>query len=394
MPRPKRKREYGMGGIQRRGERWQVQWRVNGRRRSKSFSSYDLAERYRRKQVGSAEEAGAGLRRDPRSVPVLGALVPPWIDLRLQTHRAADKDLSRWNCHLAKTLGPLRPDDVDNSVLRRLIIDRLAVVSPTTVGLCMRLLSTMYEDLKDDGHATRNPITDLPPRIRNLYRSTYDTATTPHLERYEDIVRVLFALPTPINVAYALGAYTGMRDGEIVALLWPHVFFDRRLIHVQNGMETARNPDGELKDRDSRWVPILDPLYAVLEPWRRVSPRSRELVVPPLRRGSKHLHPDTLRNELRKALDRLGLPQITWYQATKHSFATQWIKHHGAPKTLQLVVGHAHLSTTERYEHSTVEMLGPAERALLPPLGQDIGSTLTAKPMRGMRGKILDPQLD
>lgn len=378
-----------MGGIARRGKRWQVQWRVAGRRRSKSFSSFDLADRFRRKMVGAAEEADAGLRRDPKSVPSLAKLIPPLIEARMKTHRAADKDMSRWNCHLAKPLGPLRPDEVDNGILRRLVVDRLGALSASSVGLCMRMLSTYFEDLKDDGHATRNPVADLPKRIKRLYSSTYDTASTPHL-KYEDMLRVMLALPVPINVAYAIGSYTGMRDGEIVALLWPHVFFDRRLIHVQRGMVTARNPDGKLKDNDPRWVPMLDPLHDVLAWWRRQVP-GNGLVVPPLRQGSKHLHPDTLRGELAKVLKNLGLPKVTWYQATKHSFGTEWIERGGSKETLQLVYGHSSIQTTERYEHAGVgDFFGSAVRALLPSPGQDIGSTLTAATMRGMRGKILE----
>lgn len=389
MARPKRKREYGMGGITRRNGRWQVRWRVNGQRRSKSFSTYDLADRFRRQTVGAAEEAGGGLKRDPKSVPTLAKLIPPLIEARLSTHRAADKDRSRWNCHLAKALGPLRPDDVDNSVLRRLIVDRLGETSASNVGLCMRMLSTYFEDLKDDGHATRNPVADLPKRIKKLYRSTYDTNNTPHLETYEDVVRVLLELPVPVNVAYAIGSYTGMRDGEIVALRWPDVHFDRRLIHVQHGMVTARNPTGKLKDNDPRWIPMMDPLHQVLAWWRRQL-AGNGLVIPPLRHGSKHMHPDTLRRELRAALVRLKMPSITWYQATKHTFATQWIKHGGSKETLQIGLGHSSIATTERYEHANVDMFGPAVRGLLPPLGQDIGSTLTTRPMRGMRGKVLE----
>jgi integrase len=380
-----------MGGVTRRGGRWQVRWRVGGRRRSKSFSDYELAERFRRKMVGAAEEADAGLRRDPRSVPTLAKLIPPLIEARMNTHRAADKDLSRWNCHLAKMLGPLRPDEVDSGILRRLVLDRLAVVSPTTVGLCMRMLSTYFEDLKDDGHATRNPVADLSKRIKRLYSSTYDTTKTPHL-KYEDMMRVMFALPAPINVAYALGSYTGMRDGEIVALLWPHIFMDRGVIHIQHGMVTARNPDGKLKDNDPRWVPILNPLRDVLTWWRERCPGDG-LVIPPTRRTGRHLSPDTLRGELAKVLKELGLPLVTWYQATKHSFGTAWIEHGGSKETLRIIYGHSSILTTERYEHAGIDgTFGPAVRGLLPSPRQDIGSSLTTAAVRGMRGKLIEIQ--
>ena len=54
-------------------------------------------------------------------------------------------------------------------------------LSPTTVGHCVRQLSTFFADIIEQGHAPSNPVASLPRSTRRLYRSTYDTQSTPFL---------------------------------------------------------------------------------------------------------------------------------------------------------------------------------------------------------------------
>lgn len=74
---------------------------------------------------------------------------------------------------------------------------------------------------------------------------------------------------TSMFVFYATAIYTGCRAGELAALEWPDVDFDRRLITVQ------RSFDGPTKSDRVRYVPILDPLLPVLRAWRLKLARSR-----------------------------------------------------------------------------------------------------------------------
>ncbi len=117
---------------------------------------------------------------------------------RTVTHRSADQDRYRWNNHLAPTLGKFTPDDVDVGMLKRLITAKLAEgLAPATVRLLVRLVSTLYSDLIDDGKATRNPARMLPKATRKLYRPTHDPKRTPFVERRDDIAKLFQALPDP-----------------------------------------------------------------------------------------------------------------------------------------------------------------------------------------------------
>jgi integrase len=381
----RRRRQYGFGSIQKRGRRFRVQWMVRGRRRSKSFAALETAESFLRKKVAAVELEDAGLPPRLEHSDPLSKLVPAWLEKRQQSHRSWRADASRWRTHLAPQLGHLHPDQVDAGVIRSLVQDRLAAggLNPATVRLLVRLVSTLFSDLVDDGQASRNPVPTLTKKTRRLFRPTYDPKTTPFVEREADIGRIFFALPEPVNIAYALGALAGLRTGEQLALRWPHVDLERRRIHVRESI------DGPLKDKDSRIAPILDALLPILVTWRARAQRLSGRVVPPLRARASHLDPHTLGETFADAQAALkpALPQeLTWYQATRHTFASHWVMAGGGIETLQEILGHSSITTTQRYAHLRPDAFVQHHGRL----GVLAGSTSSAPaPMRGLRGKVL-----
>jgi hypothetical protein len=46
-----------------------------------------------------------------------------------------------------------------------------------------------------------------------------------------------------------------------------------------------------------------------------------------------------------------GLRRLTWYQATRHTFASQWVLNDRSIEKLAAVLGHSSTWVTERYAH-------------------------------------------
>ena len=74
-------------------------------------------------------------------------------------------------------------------------------------------------------------------------------------------------------------------------------------------------------------------------------------------RGKK-LNPDVFRNTIRKLKAELGLPSFTSPHSLRHSFATHLLANAGGDlRTIQELLGHKNLSTTQRYTKVDVNHL-------------------------------------
>jgi integrase len=118
-----------------------------------------------------------------------------------------------------------------------------------------------------------------------------------------------------------------------------------------------------LKDTDSRIVPIMNPLVPILSAWRLKTGGVGLLFRPkyPARGGgpgkpSQFIRLHTLHARLRAALTKCKLPRVSWYQATRHTFASLWVLGGGSIEKLSAIRGHSSVLVTQRYAHLRPEL--------------------------------------
>lgn len=354
MARKRRRKPHGQGCAYQRGPgNWWISWREDGRRNSKGgYATQEEAADVLAKITADVRAGRDGMPRAAKVVPDLGELAKAWIARRQHTHRSADEDDWRWKKHLSPWFAKLQPSEVDPALLRKFIEAKLTEgLSSTTVRLLVLEMSGLYSDLVEQGQAAHNPVRLLPRSTRRLIRPAHDPRTTPFVERLDDVKRIFLALEEPVNVAYAIGALAGLRTGEVLGLKWRHVDLVTRRIHVRESV------NGPLKDDESRVVPILDALYPILAAWK-LKKGGLGAVVPAMRSDGAFCDDHTLRAHLKTALEDLKLPKMTWYQATRHTFASQWVMGGGAIEKLKEILGHSTVQMTERYAHLKTDLFG------------------------------------
>ena len=359
MARRKRRRPNGQGCVYKRGPgNFWIKWRVAGRVRTKGgYPTEGEAKKMLAGVTADARRGRDGMPVELKTAPTLKTLAKDWLDRREKTHRAWRDDRCRWRKHLEPFFGACKPTEVDAASLRRFVERKLADgMNPTTVGHCIRLFSTFFAEVIEQGFARVNPVSLLPRSARRLYRSKLDTTNTPFLEKASDVQRVFLALSEPYNVAFAVGALAGLRTGEVLGLSWKDVDLANRRIHVTQQVKDGRI--APLKDDDPRIVPLQNDLAPILARWRLKTGGEGMLFVPtcPKRGGttdrpSTFMRSHTLRSNLAKALTVCKLPSISWYQATRHTFASLWVMDGHSLEKLSKILGHASVTTTARYAH-------------------------------------------
>lgn len=104
------------------------------------------------------------------------------------------------------------------------------------------------------------------------------------------------------------------------------------------------------KGRKERIVPVLPAVKEALKVYRKLCPWAPEKDAPLFvgARG-KPLNPGVVQRQVRLVRAVLGLDETATPHALRHSFATHLLAKGGDLRTIQELLGHASLSTTQRY---------------------------------------------
>jgi integrase len=148
---------------------------------------------------------------------------------------------------------------------------------------------------------------------------------------------------------YLTAAFTGLRQGELFAVRWRDIDFSLARVHVRSNFTSKR-----LKTPKSgrvRSAPLVDEVMAVLDGLSKRGyldgPDDLVFAAP----AGGHLDDMAVRRAFYTSLETAGLRRIRFHDL-RHSFATLAVQHWELPR-VQAYMGHAHISTTERYIHFT-----------------------------------------
>jgi len=129
------------------------------------------------------------------------------------------------------------------------------------------------------------------------------------------------------------------------------------------GLRLADAPTGDTlritgKGRKQRIVPVLPVVRDAIRDYVRACPHALTVDGPlfvGVRGGA--LRPEIVQKTMRRIRSLIGLPETATPHALRHSFATHLLAEGGDLRTIQELLGHASLKTTQRYTAVDVERL-------------------------------------
>jgi integrase/recombinase XerD len=155
----------------------------------------------------------------------------------------------------------------------------------------------------------------------------------------EEVSRLLEAVPnlrdrTAMEIAYA----TGLRLGEVLQLKVTDVDSGRMVLRVEQGKWK--------KDRNVMLGPSL--LESLRTYWKRYRPRHWLF---PGKDPARPVHPTMIQRAFILAKHEARIRKQVSFHSLRHSFATQLLDSGVNVRTIQALLGHRSLGTTQRYTH-------------------------------------------
>lgn len=263
------------------------------------------------------------------------------------------RDFAAFLARRGKSLTDVKRDDIEGYIIHQ---DDQGM-SEATRARRLSSIRQFYRFAYEERLVDKNPATDIqgPKRKRAL----------PDVLREDDVLRLLEAAQRTgrseadrirntclMQVLYA----SGMRVTELVSLPVAAARGNPKMLLVKG------------KGGKERMVPLNDPARAALSAWLEIRDQKEDHGLAGTTRPSPYLFPSTSKEGY---LTRVGFylvlkeiavnagvsPKAVTPHKLRHAFATHLLRHGADLRVIQVLLGHADISTTEIYTHVADEAL-------------------------------------
>ncbi len=255
------------------------------------------------------------------------------------TVKAYGEDLRQFARHARVVLGrDASPRVVDHLLIRSFLASlHRQGLKKASAARKLASLRSFFRYLCREGVLDKNPARALlSPRVERHLPAHLDEAQVAVLLDVPGDADAVLRARAILELLYA----TGLRCGELVSLDLAEVDLDGRMLRVVG------------KGRKERVVPFgnqaRSALRAYLPARLRARPRSEALFV---NRNGGRLTDRSVRALVARRVRQAALSQRISPHGLRHSFATHLLERGADLRSIQELLGHASLSTTQRYTH-------------------------------------------
>lgn len=220
-----------------------------------------------------------------------------------------------------------------------------AGLSPRTVVRHLTVAHSVFKHAVREHGLMRNPASaELVDRPTMRYSGEFDTFDADELHAL-----ARHAANEQDAAVFLMAAFTGLRQGELLALRWRDIDFAGQRVHVRRSYSHPAGREKAPKSGKVRSVPLMAELIAPLDALSRREHFTDEDDLVFCSIVGEHLSHDLLRRRYYTALEAAGLRRVRFHDL-RHCFGSVAVR--AFPLSdVQAMLGHAHITTTMRYVH-------------------------------------------
>jgi integrase len=216
-------------------------------------------------------------------------------------------------------------------------------LSNRTIVRHLTVLHGIFKRARREWGLADNPASaDMVERPKVVYTGEFDTFSRDEVE-----LLATNADDRQDAAIFRTAAYTGLRQGELLALRWKHVDFIGGLLHVRKNYTGGE--EKVPKGKRVRSVPMMPDVLSLLATLKEREHFTGDDDLVFVNEVGEHVDHYELRKRYYAALERAGLRRIRFHDL-RHAFGTAAITKLD-PYAVQSYMGHQHYSTTQRYLH-------------------------------------------
>lgn len=332
------------------------------------------------------------------TVPTLAEFAERYLALQDPTKSDIRNKTRNLRLHLVPELGALRLDAITSLVIDEL---RARMRSPTgEVASSRRTLGRQgrreapASGRRKGGRRSPKTINNVLTTLRSMLHLALDYELIQRVPRIrmekvekadpvfldeDEVERLVAAVPEEWRLFVLTAVRTGLRRGELMGLRWEDLRLEveRPYLRVQRSVKVEE--DGRLSEKPPkggkpRSVPLASDLVAELRRSRPEGAGRGALVFPGPLDG--YLDHQRLWKVVTEAGKAAGVDKHVHPHLLRHTFASHCYMQGIPPQVVQAWLGHAHITTTERYAHLAPNAGEDLIDLLVPPAK---GATTTAE---------------
>lgn len=247
--------------------------------------------------------------------------------------------------YLLSYFSPLRVIETIEIKDAECFVEKLKRNAPRGVYNYLRTLRAMFNKSIEWNYLRTNPFEKVKLPRKQESKPTYITV--------DELGKILSKLKKQyLKDITEINFYTGMRLGEVTFLRWKNISLSNNAINIGDYSFST-------KTRRSRTIPIHPRVKEILERLKDESEHKKEDYVFS-KTDTQPFTRDHISKQFKKACREAGIDEEVHYHTLRHSTASNLSQKGVSLYTIQKILGHSSINTTQIYAHLQIETLRDA----------------------------------